>query len=537
MKSHPRDAFVSYLCASPARGVMAIFLLSFFGAAGVSLVAGIPVPHVHDELTYLLSADTYARGRLANPPHPYWEHFESPHVIHSPSYASKYPPAQGLILALGQRLSGHALLGLWLSAGLMSAAITWMLQGWLAARWALLGGVITALQFGVAGAWAQSYWGGAVAATGGALLFGAMARLSRSVTWPPAAALAAGSLILAFSRPFEGFLIFLVVVASLLVVRAGPRWRRARVVLAAVVATAVLGGPFMVAFNRAVTGEPLTMPYQHHTRQYGAAPLFVFQSAPETPEYLNARIGRFHLEWEMREYERQRSARGWITHAFARPVGAAKDMLFGPPRNIGEPLGAWIPSVLFLPFILLPWLWRRPRSRYAFMVAGGLFVPLSLVTYFVPHYVSVLAALWMYLVVESLRLCRALVGPGPLRRAVVPLALCLTVVLVTQSTIDQGFTLHSPNLWYLEKARMQERLVEAGGRHVVLVRYSPNYSYHREWVYNLADIDGQDVVWARALGATADSALLEYYQDRTAWSLELSQGMLRLEPWDAPPGT
>lgn len=145
---------------------------------------GIPEPGLPDEFSYLLAGDTFAHGRLTNPPHRMWVHFESLHIIQQPTYMSMYPPAEGLVLSVGERL-GCAWIGQLFVTSLMCACICWALQGWLPPAWALLGAILASAQVGILSYWMNGYWSASVPALGGALVIGALGRIPRSARRRP----------------------------------------------------------------------------------------------------------------------------------------------------------------------------------------------------------------------------------------------------------------------------------------------------------------------------------------------------------------
>ncbi|HEY2252048.1 MAG TPA: hypothetical protein VGH74_13340, partial [Planctomycetaceae bacterium] len=163
----------------PRLAVALCALLGTLLPAAYGYMVGIPVPKVHDEFSYLLAADTFAHGRLTNPTPDCPEFFEAQHILVAPTYMSKYPPGQGLILAAGQVWFGHPIWGVWLSCGLFAASLCWMLQAWTSPRWANITVAFAVISFGISSYWAQSYWGGMLAACGGALLFGGLRRTLR----------------------------------------------------------------------------------------------------------------------------------------------------------------------------------------------------------------------------------------------------------------------------------------------------------------------------------------------------------------------
>src|SRR5262249_540912 len=238
----------------------------------------VPNPGIHDEFSYLLMADTFAYGRLANPPHPMWISFETFHVNWFPTYSSMYPPAQGAVLALGQIL-GSPWLGVLLTPPAMSAPIFWMLSAWIPARWAFLGGALAALKLAFASYWINSYWGGAVAAAAGALVLGALARILKHARLRDALILGIGVALLANTRPYEG-LVFCLPAAFLFLRWIFRRWSNHespwKTIVAPLCFVLLFTLIFMGYYNWRLTGKALLFPHTLNERTYESLPPFVW---------------------------------------------------------------------------------------------------------------------------------------------------------------------------------------------------------------------------------------------------------------------
>ena len=524
-----------------ALSVVSVGLLALTLRAAMLPIEPIPVPTVHDEFSYLLMADTFAHGRLTNPTHPMWKHFESFHIIQQPTYASMYYPAQGILLALGQVIFGHPFWGVWLSAGLMCAAICWMLQGWLPPIWALLGGVLAAIRLTSFSYWADSYWGGAAAAIGGALVLGALPRIKRYQRPRDAVLMGLGFAMLANSRPFEGLFFSLPVAAALILwmVRSQHCSRRvlSRVVLPLSIMFLITAGAMSFYFWR-ITGNPFRPAYLVNLATYNPVPYFPWQSVSKNiPMFHHPVMKNFYMGWWLEQYEFGRS------HAIMLAIIKLNlfwFFFFGPLLTIP----------LFVIAAVLPYgmtLRSIPRNvRFLLTVCCVTIAGMSFPVFFDAHYAAPLTAAIYALVLMAMQRSRrwrwhgrrtglAIVRFLPLAAiAMLVLRISTTALQLPISMWPAPQTWYSPSPQLISRANLESQLEKQGGSHLVIVRYSAEHDPRNEWVYNKADINNSKVVWAREMAPDQNGQLLRYFQGRQIWIVEPDETPVRLSPYSKP---
>lgn len=464
----------------------------------------VPLPRVADDFSYLLLGDTLAHFRLANPTHPLHRFFEGVFILQEPSYSSIYPLGQGIVLAFGQLVFRHPWAGVVLSVGALCALCYWMLLGWTTPSWALLGGLLAAIEFGPLSPWMNTYWGGAVSGIAGCLVFGALPRLRNAPRTRDAVLLGAGLGLQLLTRPFEFALLTAIVILFFVRLRS--------LAIAALVLLPAFG--LTVLQNKQVTGSWTTLPYQLSRYQYGIPATFTFEANPIPHRPLT-------VEQQI-DYDAQADVHNLAVQSgyLARLGGRIRFYRFF----------LLAPLYLALPAFLLTL--REYRYAWIVIALGFFWLGDAFYPYFYPHYIAAETCLFLLVSVVSLQR----LGRFSQEAVALILVLCLahfafwygiflsgnqnlSTALATEETWNSVDDYSASYGDIARRTAVNRRLANEPGKQLVFVRYSPQRTA-REWIQNRADIDRARVVWAIDRGAQENELLCRYYSDRQAWMLE-----------------
>ena len=491
------------------RAYVAVFLLSFFGRIALLPIEPFPPPRVQDEFSYLLASETFAHGRLTNPTPPQWHHFEAFHVLMQPTYMSKYGAAAPLFMAFGERFFGTPRVGVLLSMALAAASLCWMLQAYLPAEWALLGGLLAIVRMSWFSYFGNGYWGGSVAMLGGCLLLGAAARLARRPKPRYALLMGAALILLANSRPFEGALVSLPICFYTLWVL--PKNRATLRVLVPGLAVLLAGTVLTGYYCHRVTGR-LTFPWIAHWQQWGMAPPFLFGKPNYSVHYQFPEQLIYNRDADMFPYT-SLQARG----DFPAEVAA---------KGVYQWLFFIFPA-LTLPLIGLIPTWRARKSRalvYTLALASLGFLS---ETWLQAHYFAVSTGILYLILLNGLRWMRvggrsSIVWLKLMRGTLASLVIMAAVRLIVVPT--NGFPTWAT--WMNldgETPAWQDihHIMEAKpGKQLVIVRYGRDHLWQNDWINNGYDIPTQHVIWARDTEpGESNLPLLCAFKDRQVWLL------------------
>jgi len=558
------------------------FVFSLALSLYLSYTVRMPQPNVNDEFGYLLTADTFLHGRLTNPPHPFPFSFETFHVLMRPTYQSKYPTGQAMAIAFGILLTGLPAAGVWISTALACAAVTWMLRTWINPRWALVGGLLTALH-PMLTKWSQCFWGGSVAMLGGALMFGAMPRILSSGKKRYSVIFAVGMAILANSRPYEGLVASLFALAMLVVFLKRDRIPASIVRQTAICIFLVLCVNFawMGLYNYKVTGSPVTLPFSVYERTHDTVPTFVFQKLKTVPFYYNQPEKDMDLKHSRVFYDAQQTPSDFIDVAQWK-LNAMLDVCFRIANLHGYSVDKYVhvgPVGQFLAFLPAMALFGLPRAaqknRWVKVATLGVIVSfLSLVieTWLLPHYVAPVACLVVVILIGGLTEINlwALVGFVAIttENMILPsnaatFAGLVTAMLIVRFHYLQPLTIPNVNSkqiltnatvcafaaafcfsvsqlsapvwagWAPQRNQVIAQLNRDKTPDLVLVKYSDTHDPGREWVHNMADIDSEKIIWARYLDPHTNSDLINYYKGRKIWLLQPDDVPYQLVPYQS----
>jgi len=478
----------------------------------------IGLPDDHDEYANLLQAETFAKGRFSTPTHAFYQHFESFHILQNPTYASKYPPGQAFFLFLGIKLFGHPWYGVLLSCMIMASCLVWMIKGYFSTRWAFWAGIFIVLRFALWNYWSSSYWGGAVAAIGGALIFGALPRLKsekKADVLISSLCFGLGLAFLSQTRIFEGLLLSIIPGIYLLKLIYqnvnAKKWNKATTLLLPAALVLIFNFSLSAFYNYKITGDPLKMPYSLHADQYSIQPPFLFLDQRENPPIYNHEVFvRQYSGWEIieifsvKDYIRlkRRHFVRFIRFFYYWPFLIALCFLFINRKDIEIPYWTFL---LFCAHILFT-SWYHPHY----------FAPVLAV-----YYLMLIQSI-KYLIHHNNQIIRWIARIG------IPVFMVITFADSRFFATSIPGYINGTQEYVNKKQKIIDELNQANSKHLILVKYNDDHKLHEEWVYNGPDLDESKILWARYMSEEKNDSLKSYFKDRKSWLIHADDAVVRL---------
>jgi hypothetical protein len=368
---------------------------------------------------------------------------------------------------------------------------------------------------------------------GGALVLGALLRLMKTARFRYGLLMSVGILLLALSRPYEGMLLCLPVAAVL------GRWfffgknrpstgvliRRAAFPLALVVA----GVAWLGYYDYRAFGSPLTLPYTVNRATYAMAPYFVWQSQRPEPVYRYEVMRRFYYLCEADYFAKIHSWSGFLPASLLKALTA---------------VNFFAGIALLPPLIMLRRVVMDRRIRFLVVCVAILMAGMA-----IQIYLSAFTAAFYAIGLQAMRHLRLWSPEGrPVGMTLV--RLCVTICFVVAAARlyagplhialpewppqHWNFTWYGPDHFGTERARVASELEQLPQKQLAIVRYTSQHNLFDEWVYNAADIEDSNVIWAREMKAEDNLELLQFYKDRKVWLVEPDCLPAKVSPYSVP---
>jgi hypothetical protein len=352
---------------------------------------------------------------------------------------------------------------------------------------------------------------------------GSLPRILARKTWLSTLPLGAGLTLFMLTRPYEGCMVSLPAVLVLLWNLRPAGWKYITVLASVPLLILIVTFAWLCYYNWRGTGHPLLFPYIVNYRQYHITGPFLFSCVRPIPTYHHDSMKSFYIKWELGSYQTIRK----------HPLAFFR-------RKLKVYCHAFILGNGFLLLLGLATLMRSGRRLHLAPLAAcsGFFLELVLMAWApYPQYGAPAAALFLLLIafgISSLRNieCSGFSGKDLVR------GWMLAQVLLAASIFYQHWIKDSvpPAHWFyvsVERPRIETILLNHPGKHLCLVKYSPDHSGVEEWVYNRADLGEARIIWARSMDVETDRKLIAAFPGREVWLLTPDSPSQKLVPYSA----